>query len=102
MVVVDKDIDRFATKLLEGWLPAEDESHGKKDGEAVKAKKGSSGRRRVVGGTSITAAAAADSSADEGGVAAHSLVAEVARARAACKMSYLVGAAPVVYGLPSV
>jgi len=53
--VTDRDIDRYAQALLQGWL------------------RGGSGA---------------------------SLLAHVAQARQAPKLKYLIGAAPVVYGLP--
>ncbi|RWS07787.1 hypothetical protein B4U79_07582 [Dinothrombium tinctorium] len=59
--VTDRDIDRFADKLLSEWLPNWDASNSCKT---------------------------------------ESLCRAVLRSRNTCKLTYLIGAAPVVYGLP--
>jgi len=79
--VTDKDIDRFSQAVLSSWISGGADSS-------------STGGSRADGRQPAAAAA--------GGAAAEAdMSAAVAASRGACKLPYLVGAAPVCYGIPS-
>ena len=85
--VTDRDIDRFAAALLGEWLPlgeGEEEEGGGGGGDDEK---------RKSGATSSTDNATK--------LATRCVAASVARARRACRLPSLIGAAPVVYGVPT-
>ncbi len=69
--VTDRDIDRFSQAVLTAWIS------------------GAGGKGKDDGSSSSGAAAGTD------------VCAAVAASRGACKLPHLVGAAPVVYGIPS-
>ena len=84
--VTDRDIDRFAAALLGEWLLVEEEKE-KKRGESG----GATGTSNAVAG--------GDGAATE--LTTRCVAASVARARRACRLPSLIGAAPVVYGVPT-
>lgn len=69
--VTDRDIDRFSQAVLTAWI----------SGASSKGKDRGSSSSGAEAGTDVCAA--------------------VAASRGACKLPHLVGAAPVVYGIPS-
>lgn len=81
--VTDRDIDRFCLALLEGLFPVTRTVEGKEEEEDS--------------GLLLSAEGDVGRSKDEKAL----ILSAVARARSACKLPYLVGSAPVVYGLPS-
>lgn len=81
--VTDKDIDRFAQSTFERWGLISG------DGEGSSSKKGKS-------------RASPQSSSGHSGSASVALDEAVCESRGACVLKYLNGAAPVIYGVPSV
>ena len=75
--VTDRDIDRFCEALLSTWL-------GPKTTTAITA--AASGSHEAAGGGSSRCCG---------------IGAAVSRSRSACKLPYLIGAAPVCYGIPT-
>ena len=82
--VTDRDIDRFCEALLSTWLGP---------------------KTATTTAEAITAAAAAAASGRHEAAGAGSsqcgIGAAVSRSRSACKLPYLIGAAPVCYGIPT-
>lgn len=94
--VTDKDIDRFATSVLEDWGLFEKE--GQHDVSATM--RGSPVKRAAKGrgrGKAREVTPVAEDGAEKGRM---SLDEAVAKGRDACIFKYLNGAAPVVYGIP--
>ncbi|KAJ8065216.1 hypothetical protein OCU04_005921 [Sclerotinia nivalis] len=85
--VTDRDIDRFAGKMLEGWGLLGSE------GEKAEAKEKKEGKGRGRGKK-----VKAEKDEEHGGKL--SLVEAVAKAKGACKLKYLNAAAVCVYGIP--
>ncbi|KAJ6260918.1 Separin [Drechslerella dactyloides] len=81
--VTDKDIDRYSSRVFESWGLFREK----------KEKKGAKGKAKMKVKHDETAAAAVEKPAS-------SLCLAAATSRGACKMRYLNGAAPVVYGVP--
>ena len=95
--VTDKDIDRFAMSVLEGWGLFE------KEGQPLTsaAMKGSPVKRAVKGRGKGKAREMLPIDEKEGGKKGKmSLDEAVAKGRDACVLKYLNGAAPVIYGIP--
>ncbi|QSZ30581.1 hypothetical protein DSL72_000137 [Monilinia vaccinii-corymbosi] len=84
--VTDRDIDRFARKMLEGWglleKDGENEGSGKGRGRGKKDKKGEGEEKHGESYGKM------------------SLVEAIAKAKGACKLKYLNAAAVCVYGIP--
>lgn len=99
--VTDKDIDRFSHTALEKWglffSPSEQPTAPKKQAPLLPSTNNSPTKRngRVRGGE--TKVPLVDVVDDEHGV---SLDQAVAQSRDSCRLRYLNGAAPVVYGVP--
>lgn len=98
--VTDKDIDRFSHTALEKWglfsSPTEYSTNTKKQAFLLPSINNSPTKRngRVKGGETKVSVGVAD---DEHGL---SLDQAVAQSRDSCRLRYLNGAAPVVYGVP--
>ena len=105
--VTDGDIDRFCAALLAGWLPgtAADSSNGSRNGSSG-SRNGSSGSNGSSSGERImgdrTAAAGVPSSLSAAAAGAAAVSASVSAARNACRLPFIVGAAPVCFGVPTV
>ena len=97
--VTDRDIDRFAAALLGEWLLLDEEEGGGGSGGGEDEKE-KSGDERSGGGATTTS----DNNKDDGDPhtkLTRCVAASVARARRACRLPSLIGAAPVVYGVPT-
>ena len=95
--VTDGDIDRFCAALLAGWLPGnavDDSSNGSS------CRSSSSNGERTMGDGATAGGVPSSSSAIAAGAAAVS--ASVSAARSACRLPFIVGAAPVCFGVPTV
>ncbi|KAJ1555898.1 hypothetical protein HK405_011012, partial [Cladochytrium tenue] len=86
--VTDRDLDRFSADALSKW------------GLIRKEADSSAPQRRHRRSPTAAAAAATAAVTDSGHETKPSICEAVAAARDACRMKYLVGAAPVVYGVP--
>lgn len=94
--VTDKDIDRFSHTALEKWGLFSYSTNTKKQASLLPSINNSPTKRnaRVKGGESKVSVGVVD---DEHGL---SLDQAVAQSRDSCRLRYLNGAAPVVYGVP--
>ena len=86
--VTDRDIDRFAAALLGEWLVGGEEGGGG----------GGGGRGN---GETTTMTNGNNPNPNPNKPTLRCVAASVARARRACRLPSLIGAAPVVYGVPT-
>lgn len=84
--VTDGDIDRFSYKVLENW-GVFDDARGQLPSSPVKRRRQTKAQNKVESVESV-------------GIDRASLDEAVAQGRSACRLRYLNGAAPVIYGVP--
>ncbi|KAI9645919.1 separin protein [Ciborinia camelliae] len=95
--VTDRDIDRFAGKMLEGWGLLGREKEGDKEKEREKEKEKEKKESRGKGRVKKDKKGEEKGGEGEGRM---SLIEAVAKAKGACKLKYLNAAAVCVYGIP--